>query len=313
MISAEYNEVTACKKMAYKVFRILRNASRNRECDIQNCQKCSSPHLFRIEKLIKKNKPLEFILPAFPAKSPNREKTLGSLPDKAEEIAIAYLADLNKKIKSVYMPGASIMIASDGNVFSDVVNLAENDVNEYSNKLRELIVKENFGEFFSFHDLNDALGGICVDKKRAKLISKYGMDIHQIKQEIKNSESTRNLFNGLHRFIFEDLINLHKTRSKARLEAKHKAYLLYQRSNAWSQYLKKAFPGKIRLSIHPHHPHSGKLGIKLNPADKGWSTPWHRVAIKTPDGFRLIRNDMAEKIGARLVYKNNRPYYYEFT
>jgi pyoverdine/dityrosine biosynthesis protein Dit1 len=58
---------------------------------------------------------IEACLPAFPFKSANKVyKVLGSLPDKAEELALERLNSMCAKIKQVYRPGARVTIISDG-------------------------------------------------------------------------------------------------------------------------------------------------------------------------------------------------------
>lgn len=54
-------------------------------------------------------------LPAFPFKSANKiYKVLGSLPDKAEELALERLNSMCTHIQKIYEPGAEIVIISDG-------------------------------------------------------------------------------------------------------------------------------------------------------------------------------------------------------
>jgi hypothetical protein len=58
---------------------------------------------------------VEACLPAFPFKSANRVyKVLGTLPDKAEELALERLNDMCRRIQDVYPPGARVTIISDG-------------------------------------------------------------------------------------------------------------------------------------------------------------------------------------------------------
>jgi hypothetical protein len=58
---------------------------------------------------------VEACLPAFPFKSANKVyKVLGSLPDKAEELALERLNRMCERIRSVYPPGAKVTIISDG-------------------------------------------------------------------------------------------------------------------------------------------------------------------------------------------------------
>lgn len=68
---------------------------------------------------VKAGKPVPMCLPAFPFKSPNStSKTLGKLPDKGEEIALAHLNGLCSAIGDVYTPGARLTIISDGLVYN---------------------------------------------------------------------------------------------------------------------------------------------------------------------------------------------------
>ena len=74
------------------------------------------PHLL---KMIRSAQPIHLVLPAFPFKSPNTvDKVLGTLPDKAEEVSLAFLQGLCDGIKDVYNPGARLTIVSDGIVYN---------------------------------------------------------------------------------------------------------------------------------------------------------------------------------------------------
>lgn len=68
---------------------------------------------------VKAGQPVPMCLPAFPFKSPNATlKVLGTLPDKAEEFALAHLNGLCEAIGDVYPPGAQLTIISDGLVYN---------------------------------------------------------------------------------------------------------------------------------------------------------------------------------------------------
>lgn len=68
---------------------------------------------------VKAGRPVPMCLPAFPFKSPNSSrKVLGTLPDKAEEFALAHLNGLCQAIEDVYSPGAKLTIISDGLVYN---------------------------------------------------------------------------------------------------------------------------------------------------------------------------------------------------
>jgi hypothetical protein len=58
---------------------------------------------------------IPMVLPAFPMKSNNRmSKVLGSMPDLADELGLARLANLCQDIKAIYLPGAIVVIVTDG-------------------------------------------------------------------------------------------------------------------------------------------------------------------------------------------------------
>lgn len=68
-----------------------------------------------IGRFVSEGARVQACLPAFPFKSANKVyKVLGSLPDKAEELALERLNTLCKRVQDVYPPGASIVIISDG-------------------------------------------------------------------------------------------------------------------------------------------------------------------------------------------------------
>ena len=72
-----------------------------------------------IRQFVTAGKKIEMCLPAFPFKSANKTyKVLGRLPDKAEELALARLESICQRIESIYSPGATIVIISDGLVYN---------------------------------------------------------------------------------------------------------------------------------------------------------------------------------------------------
>ena len=72
-----------------------------------------------ISKFVSEAKTIQMCLPAFPWKSANKVyKVLGSLPDKAEEVALRRLNTMCVEIAEVYKPGATLTIISDGLVYN---------------------------------------------------------------------------------------------------------------------------------------------------------------------------------------------------
>lgn len=68
-----------------------------------------------IDEYVATGRRVETCLPAFPFKSANKVfKVLGSLPDKAEELALNRLNTMCLRIQEIYPPGAQVTIISDG-------------------------------------------------------------------------------------------------------------------------------------------------------------------------------------------------------
>jgi pyoverdine/dityrosine biosynthesis protein Dit1 len=130
---------------------------------------------------------------------------------------------------------------------------------------------------------------------------------------VRADERHRALFNGVHRFLFEDRLRIEpgKSRNRLRKECRERALRVIQRSEAWGRLVRERFPTALRLSIHPQPPHAEKIGILLGDAADAWLTPWHGVALKDGAGFRLVRRHEAEALGARVVLRGARASHYE--
>ncbi|GAB3638678.1 hypothetical protein GCM10027422_42680 [Hymenobacter arcticus] len=90
-------------------------------------------------------------------------------------------------------------------------------------------------------------------------------------------------------------------------ESKEVAYEVIQRSNAWTRLLAQEFPHALRLSIHPQHPHSDKIGLRITRAIDDWLTPWHGVVLLRANDYVLMKRHQAEELGAQLIEKDGRP------
>jgi pyoverdine/dityrosine biosynthesis protein Dit1 len=262
----------------------------------------------KIEFFIEQEKPIHFILPAFPAKSPNRQNVLGSLPDMGERISLQFLQSLCDQIRDIYPPGAQITICSDGRVFSDLVYVNDEDVTAYGREIRNILNEIN-ADAVNVFNLEDLFGELSFDEMRQKLVLEYADSIETIRFQVKNDPNERNLFNGIHRFLFEDYLVLQpfKSRNKIRVESKKSAYGVIQRSHAWSALVAKQFPQALRFSIHPQPYHSEKIGIHMIKTFDAWGTPWHNVAVYDGEQFLLMKRNQAEKMGASLLFHNDEP------
>jgi pyoverdine/dityrosine biosynthesis protein Dit1/AcrR family transcriptional regulator len=277
------------------------------------CEQCLEPHQPLVRRFASAGLPVHFVLPAFPAKSPNPEKVLGRLPDMAEELALKFLNSLCREIKTIYPPGAKITICSDGLVFGDLVGLADSDVRAYGKQIEAIIERSELECLETFHmqDLYDqATSG---EQMRDSLCRHYAEPIEVIRKRLHSNESQKSLFNGIQRFLFEDRVVLEKGKSRTRIrsECKDRTYEVVRRSDAWGRLLADCFPASLRLSIHPQPWHSEKIGILLGESKDVWLTPWHAVALKEKGKFRFLKRAEAEAVGATVVCKDGQPSFLE--
>ena len=282
------------------------------KCERKPCQQCYALHLEKLHYFIQKQAPIQLVLPAFPAKSPSPDKVLGPLPDLGEELALQNLQQLCNQIQDLYAPGAEMAICADGRVFSDLVLVSDADVSAYTKALNGLIQQHDLHSLRVIN-LENLLPGQSFEAARELLVEQYARPLPELREEVKTVEHRQRLFNGLHRFITEDQRSFYPQLSNTQYK-KHTsevALQVMQRSDAWGAMLNRFFPQALRLSIHPQHPHSPKIGIHLTKASSNWITPWHGVVVLHPEnGYVLQKKQDAVRSGATLMYNNEQPYYY---
>jgi len=166
------------------------------------------------------------------------------------------------------------------------------------------MINENDLKHLKLYSLDDAYVEKDYTKLRIKLINDYGQPI--------DKEHNMQLFNGLHRFLYEDskVFHVSLSNNQIRKRAKKSTYEVMLRSNAWSQLIQDKFSTSIRLSIHPQACGCEKIGIKLLKSHDAWATPWHNVLVYMDKEPVLMKRESAERLGAKLVYENNQPSYF---
>lgn len=257
-------------------------------------------HLPLVRAAIAESRPIELLLPAFPAKSPSPSKVLGKLPDFAEHVALRSLQTLCAELTEAHPPGAHILLCSDGLVFADVVGVADDDVAAYGSVIDEWLKELPLLRRF---DLAHAFGNTTSDEARRRLLATWAEPEADLIALAKTSPTLGAQLDGMHRFLFEDGIALHpeSSRTQVRKEARHRAVEVLRRSRAWGNLLASLFPQALRLSIHPQPRISDKIGVHLVTTTDAWLTPWHGVALLEHDRVRLVKRADAEALGARAV------------
>lgn len=282
-----------------------------------------SPHLARIRSFVARNEPIELILPAFPAKSPNPTKVLGWLPDMAERLGIEHLLNLCDAIGGIHAPGAQIVICSDGHVFGGLIGVTDRSIVAYARELDRLMPQE-----LPVFRLEDRYPDVSFEAMRRCLLADHAPSLEELHEGVRSGQLTA--FNGIHRFLFEDAIATEagRSRNSIRKRCKERAYRVIQHSTAWGRLISELFPRAVRLSIHPQPAGSAKLGIRLVDSIDRWLTPWHGVAVqlaihtldpsdvveqRSAGEFVLMRRSEAEALGARLVTVDGRPSHFDLS
>ena len=301
----------ASRQILNVIFNHRKISGFDKNCLQTNCEICIEKHLSEIEYFVSTGQPIHFILPAFPAKSPNKSKVLGELPDLGEETALITLENMCDEIADAYPPGARVTICSDGRIFAELVGVTDKQVTKYAEHLQKMIDRLHLKNI-DIINLEDLLPDKTFDQARKFVIEKYAEETDVLQKKLKSDEEFKQLFNGIHRFISEDRIarETEKSKTKVKEESKPVALKVIQHSNAWTRFLSYYFPESVRLSIHPYSSHADKIGIKLTKAIDNWITPWHGVMVLTEDGYLLMKREQAEKQNAKLILKNGEPYYY---
>jgi pyoverdine/dityrosine biosynthesis protein Dit1 len=301
-------EMSQARDILDIVFRFRRLASPSGPCSARPCEECYGPHQEKVVSSVGSGEPVRFVIPAFPAKSPNPTKVLGPLPDRAERIALEFLQSCCDEIGRHYPPGARVTICSDGHVFGGTVGVTDEEVSRYRRELAAIIDRCGFSSV-SLYSLHDAFGGESIDEMRDCLLRAYGEPLLSLRSRIRSDMDVRRQFNGVHRFLLEDESALRPQVSRNRLSeaCKTRAQEVIRASNAWSRLISERFPGAVRLSIHPQPSHAPKIGFHLVSTRDNWLTPWHGVALEVSDGMVLAKRYQAERINATLVRRDHRP------
>jgi pyoverdine/dityrosine biosynthesis protein Dit1 len=145
-------------------------------CVRRPCDRCIEVHRGRVVWFVSRGIPVEFVLPAFPAKSPNTAKVLGATPDMAERLSLQFLCAICDRVRQIYRAGAKIIVCSDGRVFSDLVQIADSNVTRYQAELRAMIDRIGPSSLGLFN-LDDGYPGFTHTAMRHMLRKFYGEDL----------------------------------------------------------------------------------------------------------------------------------------
>ncbi|KAE8840893.1 hypothetical protein PTNB85_04292 [Pyrenophora teres f. teres] len=282
-----------------------------------------------IDQFVLARERVETCLPAFPFKSANTVyKVLGSLPDKAEELALDRLNSMCARIKEIYRPGAKVTIISDGITYNDLLSISDRETWKYGEVLRQMAADRKFN-YLGFARMQDLLDFPLPDKLREityvanctnfrrLLLNKYGNPDMDIDQEINSNPDTMLTYLGYRKFLESDLkyifaLGENRGSNQYKRDVKYIAKEMLIRGYAFAGAIKNAFPNHLRLSIHESIGEH-KVPFSLLNTTTGYTTPWHCSVAQLADG-QWVSAPMGEfQRDPRLevVYEEGRPSYFK--
>lgn len=263
----------------------------------------------KIAAYVAKHTAIDFVMLGFPFKSTNiRDKVIGILPDLGEELTLKNFAKFNEDIKTVYNAGVQLHVVSDGFIFNDVLNVEDKIVYGY----KEVSVDMGKNSPVSWYDLNDFYSGDNLVSKREKVVDQFGITEEKLQQEILFNPDFNYLYNGMIRFMEEELaMNTYPSRNQLHKAAKKLTREMMFRNEAYSNLVREEFSSMVRLSMHPSVNNGAKYSFQLIPSPKAYHSAWHcAIAVGESGELETVHRKDAEQAGYELVYQSGRPYYF---
>src|SRR5690606_19152400 len=115
--------------------------------------------------------------------------------------------------------GARIIICSDGRIFSDVVLVSDESIDRYNAGVLNIIQEFNLDRLSLFR-MDDLYPLMRPEDLREVILKKYASSIADVKAQVIRDEDYRHLFNGIHRFLFEDFRLLESSSSRSYIHKK---------------------------------------------------------------------------------------------
>ncbi|KAK1993538.1 pyoverdine/dityrosine biosynthesis protein [Colletotrichum falcatum] len=283
----------------------------------------------KIRQFEASKKPISLLLPAFPWKSPNPQKTLSKSPDMGEELGLKRLDRLCKELASVFPYGAQITIVSDGSVYNDLLGYPDEDMFNYGKALRDMAYENDlksitFMRLIDVLDLSDSnamskdvilkMAAIC----RSELEKRFLPPDFSIEEEIKNHPDTALTYRGFVKGAEDDLQwgphisqDITSNQDRYQIEAQRVGQRMTERLIAYETALEFRFPESIRISIHPSTGES-KFSVPLVPQPDCFGlTPWHSCLLVTAQGdYRTTwAKNVTNPEKYDVVYRNDIPYF----
>jgi excisionase family DNA binding protein len=326
----EQHELNKYKTLSEKILHIVTSKRyRNGSLETINLAKHGPALLKKIESWISKNKPIEFMLPAFPFKIANPLKSSRRDADLAEIGAFCNFNEINLQIKKVYKPGAKFIVFHDGHLYYRHFLHQKEDADRYFKSLQRFIRELGIGNVVVVRDAFEELKHIqnflnvykTARKEMENLWEKEKYSNQKIQKIIKSSKANLNLSNipymALYRINFMedwDLSEEEKALKKKIDERAEKCafeYMTVQHALEKVNFFDARVPNGIRITVHPKE---GQIGVYLV-KKKTYLLPWMGAGVLKNNGEISVHYE-SELLSSRKHYplfiKGEKfPFYYK--
>lgn len=267
----------------------------------------------KIAQFVNNDREIQFLMLGYPFKSTNHvHKTLGTLPDLAEQASLEQIARFGQAVQAVYPRGVKLTILSDGFVFNDILGESESVVDTYHEGT--LGMAKAAGAPTDILTLRDIYPGVSLGESRGKMAASFGINDVELERRIQFDANVNWLYRAMIRFMEEETENHlsdYPSKRQHHLASKSLARTMMLRNELLSNYAEQEMGGHIRLSMHATT-NDHKWGFKLIPGERSFFSPWHCAILKGQNGeLSTIHRKDAEAAGYNLVSVNSQPYFYE--
>lgn len=252
-------------------------------------------------------KPVEFVLPGFPCKSPNHiDKCLGAEPDFGEVTAIRQLDALAKAVTDQYAPGCRITVLSDGTSFNDILDVSDDVRRQYNTGVRSLCLSPSI----AWTGLHTLLPHARSDNElRAALERAAGP-----RQPIKSNPELAETHDKLCSYLYNDIRLLRRpdqSEDDYLSAVAERAAQMMHRGKGLNALIEHHFPNHIRLSVHQYDNAGPKFTFAFVQGTTHVTQPWHAVPVLSLDGkLKLVGHSCVDKNRHVLATQDQRPWLY---
>ena len=271
-----------------------------------NVTKLEMEILKKISKFIHNKRPIEFVLPSFPGKSPNINSSFDGTFGYEEKYSINVIQKMLNDIKNIYPFGAKIYIIHDGHLFTDLsITRSDEELHRYIAEFRK-----NINPNIISVSLLDLTQSKSYSEARNKFKRTYVNSLNE--KELSGDLVQKEILFTKIEFESQITNNEFVSKNQLQMKAKEIAKQSLLRKNGLSICIDEKYRDAIRLSIHYQNQNSHKLGFKLIDKAINLGSPWFNIIYECSNGD-IILGKRNWFVNERILINNENSKYYKIT